>query len=275
MDNQNTYNVYVDLESKIKNNSFKSKEQLNRYILYLKQRGSVKLDDEYKIKELLNLYDELNVFHEYPLDIESYKNVSLENQELIVSENDNRVLKTDTNHGEIDKEFKQVQNEIIASNRGMVSSEEVFEKMADTKKVEVTLIPMSEVFTRDNIELEVLRKINYFIRNRYVNPYNYKVDIVSGMFYNISTDEVLEVRRDSETNEYKIFRGSEVVYEQETQILEREEEGQVYDKRNVKVRRLVKENNRTFNNAAFSKIGFLVLNIIIFVMSVYFIIIFK
>ena len=57
------------------------------------------------------------------------------------------------------------------------------------------------------------------------------------MFYNISTDEVLEVRRDSETNEYKIFRGSEVVYEQETQILEREEEGQVYDKRNVKVRR--------------------------------------
>ena len=82
------------------------------------------------------------------------------------------------------------------------------------------------------------------------------------------------VYRDSETNEYKIFRGSEVVYEQETQILEREE-GQVYDKRNVKVRRLVKENNRTFNNAAFSKISFLVLNIIIFVMSVYFIIIFK
>ena len=275
MNNQNNYNVYLDLENKIKNNDFKSKEDLNRYIVNLKQRGFISSNDNHKIEELLNLSDKLNMKTDHQLNMNGYKNVSIDNQELIVSTNDDRILKTNTNHGEMEKEFKQVQNEIIASNQELVNANDVFEKIADTKKEEVKLLSMSEVFNKDNIDLEILQKIRYFITNKYINPYDYKVDIESGIFYNISTDEVLEVRKDSETNEYKIFRGTEIVYENESQVLEKEEEGQSYEKTNIKVRKLVKENNRIFNNAAFSKISFLILNIIIFVMSVYFIIIFK
>ena len=275
MENQNNYNVYLDLENKIKNNDFKSKEDLNRYIVNLKQRGFISSNDNHKIEELLNLYDKFNMKTDHQLNMDGYKNVSLENQELIVSTNNDRILKTNTNHGEMEKEFKQTQNEMIASNQELVNANDVFGKIANTKKEEVTLLSMSEVFNKDNVDLEILQKIRYFITNKYINPYNYKVDIESVIFYNISTDEVLEVRKDSETNEYKILRGNEIVYENESQALEKEEENQLYEKKNIKVRRLVKENNRPFNNAAFSKISFLVLNIIIFIMSIYFIIIFK
>ena len=275
MDNQNNYNVYLDLENQIKNNGFKSKEDLNRYIVNLKQRGFISSNDNQKVENLLKLYDELNSRTINPLNIEGYKNVSLENQELIVSTNNDRILKTDSNHGEIEKEFMQTQNEMTANRQELVNTNDVFEKIADTKKEEVTLLFMSEVFNKDNIDLEILQKIKFFITNKYINPYNYKVDIQNGIFYNPETDEVLEVRKDSETNEYKIYRGSEIVYENESQVLEKEEESKNYDKKNIKVRKLVKEDNRTFNNAAFSKISFLILNIIIFIMSIYFIIIFK
>ena len=275
MDNQNNYNVYLDLENQIKNNNFKSKEDLNRYIVYLKQRGFISSNDNQKVENLLKLYDELNSHTDNPLNMEGYKNVSLENQELIVSTNNDRILKTDSNHGEIEKEFMQTQNEMTANRQELVNTNDVFEKIADTKKEEVTLLFMSEVFNKDNIDLEILQKIKFFITNKYINPYNYKVDIQNGIFYNIETDEVLEVRKDSETNEYKIYRGSEIVYGNESQILEKEEESKNYEKKNIKVRRLVKEDNRTFNSAAFSKISFLILNIIIFIMSIYFIIIFK
>lgn len=275
MDNQNNYNFYLDLENQIKNNGFKSKEDLNRYIVNLKQRGFISSNDNQKVEKLLKLYDELNSHTDNPLNIEGYKNVSLENQELIVSTNNDRILKTDSNHGEIEKEFMQTQNEMTANRQGLVNTNDVFEKIADTKKEEVTLLFMSEVFNKDNIDLEILQKIKFFITNKYINPYNYKVDIQNGIFYNPETDEVLEVRKDSETNEYKIYRGSEIVYENESQVLEKEEESKNYEKKNIKVRRLVKEDNRTFNNAAFSKISFLILNIIIFIMSIYFIIIFK
>lgn len=275
MDNQNNYNVYLDLENQIKNNNFKSKEDLNRYIVYLKQRGFISSNDNQKVENLLKLYDELNSHTDNPLNMEGYKNVSLENQELIVSTNNDRILKTDSNHGEIEKEFMQTQNEMTANRQELVNTNDVFEKIADTKKEEVTLLFISEVFNKDNIDLEILQKIKFFITNKYINPYNYKVDIQNGIFYNIETNEVLEVRKDSETNEYKIYRGSEIVYENESQVLEKEEESKNYEKKNIKVRRLVKEDNRTFNNAAFSKISFLILNIIIFIMSIYFIIIFK
>ena len=275
MDNQNNYNVYLDLENQIKNNNFKSKEDLNRYIVNLKQRGFISSNDNQKVENLLKLYDELNSHTNNPLNMEGYKNVSLENQELIVSTNNDRILKTDSNHGEIEKEFMQTQNEMTANRQELVNTNDVFEKIADTKKEEVTLLFMSEVFNKDNIDLEILQKIKFFITNKYINPYNYKVDIQNGIFYNIETDEVLEVRKDSETNEYKIYRGSEIVYGNESQILEKEEESKNYEKKNIKVRRLVKEDNRTFNSAAFSKISFLILNIIIFIMSIYFIIIFK
>lgn len=275
MDNQNNYNIYLDLENQIKNNNFKSKEDLNRYIVNLKQRGFISSNDNQKVENLLKLYDELNSHTNNPLNMEGYKNVSLENQELIVSTNNDRILKTDSNHGEIEKEFMQTQNEMTANRQELVNTNDVFEKIADTKKEEVTLLFISEVFNKDNIDLEILQKIKFFITNKYINPYNYKVDIQNGIFYNIETNEVLEVRKDSETNEYKIYRGSEIVYENESQVLEKEEESKNYEKKNIKVRRLVKEDNRTFNNAAFSKISFLILNIIIFIMSIYFIIIFK
>jgi len=275
MNNQNNYDFYPDLENRIKNNLFKSKEELTNYIFNLKQRGIIPHDEYYKIEKLLNLYDEMHLHTENALDIKNYKSVSLEEQELIVSTESDRILKTDSNHDEMEKEFKQLQNELAAnSQQELVDADDVFKKLADTQKEEVTLLFMSEVFSKDDIDLEILQKIKYFITNRYINPYDYKVDIENGIFYNTLTDEVLEVRKDVETNEYKIFRGDEIVYENnyysdknneyDSQLLEREEDEQIHDKKNIKVRRLTKDNDR-FSNAAFSKIGFLILNIIIFI----------
>ena len=127
MDNQNNYNIYLDLENQIKNNNFKSKEDLNRYLVNLKQRGFISSNDNQKVENLLKLYDELNSHTNNPLNMEGYKNVSLENQELIVSTNNDRILKTDSNHGEIEKEFMQTQNEMTANRQELVNTNDVFE----------------------------------------------------------------------------------------------------------------------------------------------------
>ena len=84
---------------------------------------------------------------------------------------------------------------------------------------------------------------------------------------------MFEVRKNEDTNQYDIFKGSEKIYGHATELEqtppqehEFEEEKQTYEeqlnKANLKVRRLEKKS--FMNNAAFTKVGFLIINILTF-----------
>jgi len=263
--------IIDDLEQRIKNNQFESKEELFREITNLKNKGLISHLDNEKIKLLLDLYD--SIHKEPSLDMKTYSNVELENQNLIVSQENDKVLNTLNGSSEFVDEFKQIQNEIAAkSNDGLTNANEVFEHMANYQKEEMTLIPLMEVIEKPkgNIDKEILIKIRYFVSNTYVNPYIYKVNVDTGIFYNIETNEIYEVRKNEETNTYEVYKGGEKIYgtnseEKEETVVEKDinEEKMAYEstKDKHKVRKLAKPN---MNNAAFTKIGFLLINILTF-----------
>lgn len=256
--------IYLILESQIKDNQYKSKEELIERIKELKEYGRISVDDSNKkIQTLLDLYDSLNRSDELPLDMDNYKSVKLEDANMIVSTMDDKVIKSVDSDDTINDEFKKIQNNIIANSKdGETNASDVFLHMANYQKEEVTFISLNDVLLRDDIDTEMLKKIRFFIGIKDINPYNYKVDIVNGVFYNPENDDLLEVRKNDVTLEYEVYRNNELLYDRDDYQTKKNNE-------NVKVRKLTLNNN----NAAFSKIGFLILNIVTFI-SVVFMIVF-
>lgn len=282
MENNNYQTILLGLEQQIRNNNFTSKEELNNYIIYLKNNliSSEVLSNE-KVLELLNLYDSIHQTDTAELDMRNYKGFSLNDQNFIISTQTDTVLKT--NSSNINKEFKQVQNEITSSKTKdeLANSDIVFAEMKENRKEELTLLSINEVLQRDDIDSEVLRKIRFFINNEYINPYSYKVDINTGLFYNQETKEMFEVRKNPQTGNYEIYKGSEVEYSKTNKTeehsneslegnnnLENEDQEKTKDMDEQqmlykpKVRRLIKPTN--LNNAAFVKSSFIVIGICIF-----------
>lgn len=259
-----------NLEKQIINNYFKSKEELYKYILKSNELGNVLTQKD--IEELLKLYDELNIKNSSPLDMKTYSNKKLEDKNFIVSEESDRILKTQENSNDFIDEFKQTQNQILAYNQdGNVNAKEVFNKLADTKKEEITLIPIYEAIEDKNISTELMYKIKFLISRSVINPYSFKVDINNEIFYNPETNEMYEVRKNEQTNQYEIYVSGELKYDN-TNNIENEQENiqndhseemayeQIIDK--PKVRKL--EQKSYFNNAAFTNISFLIISIITF-----------
>ena len=266
--------VIKNIEIQIRNNQFGSKEDLVKYINQLKNNKSLTTLTEENIKNLLELYDSLHHTESIPLDMANYKNAKLEDKNLIISQKTQQILETHEDTEDFVTEFKQTQNEIIANNQdNRVDADDVFNKMVNQQKKELSLISLFEAITRDDIQIEILNKLRFFITNKYINPYVFKINLETGIFYNIETNEVFEVRKNEDTNQYEIFKGSEKIYGyatdlEETPSLEHDlqEEKQTYEeqlnKANVKVRRLQKP--PFTNNAAFTKVGFLIINILTF-----------
>lgn len=284
MENNNYQNILLGLEQQIRNNNFKSKEELNNYIIYLKNNliPSNILSNE-KVLELLNLYDSMHQNDIPELDMRNYKGSSLNDQNFIISTQNDTVLKTNSTNEDLNKEFKQVQNEITSSQTQdeLANSDIVFAEMKENRKEELTLLSINEVLQRDDIDSEVLRKIKFFIKNEYINPYSYKVNINTGIFYNQETKEMFEVRKNPQTGNYEIYKGSEVEYSKEHETDEHskeslegnngfedeeQEKNKDTDEQQMlykpKVRRLIKPTN--LNNAAFVKSSFIVIGICIF-----------
>ena len=260
-----------DLEQQIKNNQFKSKEELFQALSKLKNEG---LLDNDEIKQLLDLYDKVFSQSKEPsLDMKNYSIVELDEKNLIVSKEDDRVLATLNDRDKFVDEFKQVQNEITATNiDGVSNADEVFQHIAKYEKQEITLMSLTDAIEKNskNISKEVLIKIRIFITNKYVDPQIYKVNIDTGIFYNVETNEVYEVIKNEITNKYEIYKDGEKVYgnnseEQQELPLEKDtdEEKKPYERANdkQKVRILMKPK---INNAAFTKIGFLLINVLTF-----------
>jgi len=260
-----------NLEKQIINNYFKSKEELYKYILKSNELGNILTPKD--IEELLKLYDELHLQSEIPLSMENYSNKSIDDKNFIVSETDDRILRTTGNSKDFIKEFKNTQNEIMTYKQdGTTNSQEVFNKIAETKKEELTLIPLHEAIRLQMINQELLYKIKFFVTRAQINPYAYKVDIKTGIFYNGETNEVYEVRRNENTNQYEIYVSGEIKYDNTTNIESKSEtlqSGKIEEQQheesinNPKTKKLTPPRNQ--NNAAFTKIGFLILNIISFI----------
>lgn len=275
--------IIRSLEYQIRNNQFSSKEALMNHLIDLKNKGvSQETLTNEKIQEFLNLYDSLNKKEEMPLDMQKHSSVGLENQDLIVSKETDQVLKTLEGTSSFADEFRQIQNEITASSPdGLANANAVFEHMANHQKEEITLISVIDAISRDDIDSEMLNKIRFFITNKYVNPYSFQVNIENGIFYNIETDEVYEVRINQNTNQYEIHRGNELVYGSNAkQSLEEADEPQLesdkdqeemaYESRlhKPKVRARILEKPRYYDNAAFTNVSFLVINIITFALLI-------
>lgn len=248
--------VYLILEEQIKNNQFKSKEELIERINKLKEYGRIGGEEvDKKIIKLLELYDSLNKNDEIQFDMRNYKSVMLEESNAIVSKNDDSVIKTNEIESNINDQFRDVQNEMVASsNDGMVNADMVYDHLSTFKSEKLSFIPLSEVLLRDDVDIEKLKRIKFFLNNKYIDHDNYKYDMVNGLFYNPDTDDVLEVRFNDNTLEYEIYRNNEKVYDNGDY-----ENSKIESRQNVKVRKL------TLDNSAFSKIGFLILNISTFI----------
>ena len=210
--------------------------------------------------------------------MQNYKGVSLENQNVVVNQKDDVILKTHNSNNELPKEFKNIQNEITANHQdGLANADMVFDYMRENLKEELNLISLSEAIKRENIDVEILNKIRFFISNQYVDPNLFKIDLNTGIFYNIEENSVFEVRKNEQTGNYEIYKGGEFVYggvessyeysdekTADNQVITEDtnEKELAYKNKNVKVRKLVRPND--LNNAAFAKSSLLFV-IILFV----------
>ena len=261
----NYKNILYQLEQKIKDNQFESKEELVDYINKLKSEGMpTEILTEQKIAEYLDLYDSLNIKDMNSLDMSNYAGAKLEKQNVIISKQDDVLLKTENTPDKLPEEFKKNQNELTAmQDDGLSNANEVFDYMRNYKKEELDLVTIEEALNRDNIDSEMLQKIKYFVTNKYVNPYSYRINLENGVFYNIETEEVLEVRKDETTGKYSIYKSGQKVYgdvpenaEEEDVKKETEEEEKEHEKEkeDIKVKRLIKPE---LNNNAFVQGGLL------------------
>lgn len=260
----NEEHIIKDIEDQIRNKMFASKEELKERLIELRYKGKVSLTNA-KINELLNLYDNLYK-GESPLDMTSYKQVETENSDLIVATEKDRILNTIDLSSEFEDEFKQTQNEIIANSQsGQANADEVFESMAKHQKEEVTLMPIMEAISKDDIDTEILNKIKFFITNSHVSPYAINVDISSGIFYDKETSQVYEVRKNKDTGTYEIYtenKKEDSLEETEENSKELEEISNKNRLNRPKAR--VRTKPSRMDSAAFTKLGFLIINIITF-----------
>lgn len=202
--------ILLDLERKISNNYFKSKDELISYVEEIRKNYQLDMNlFNSKLKELLSLYDKNNT----NIDMSNFKDVKLGDNTYIVSGEDYKVLKTDREQGELAEEFREVQNDMIVNDpaRQDINADAIFDRMEKYQKESSTMMPLSNL----NIEIidkDMLDKIRFFVQNGNVNIFEYQVDISNGIFFNVNTNELFEVRKNPNTLKYEIYKGGEVSY---------------------------------------------------------------
>ena len=202
--------ILLDLERKINSNYFKSKDELISYVEEIRKNYQLDMNlFNSKLKELLSLYDKNNI----NIDMSDFKDVKLGDNTYIVSGEDDKVLKTDREQGELAKEFREVQNDMIVNDpaRQDINADAIFDRMEKYQKESSTMMPLSNL----NIEIidkDMLDKIRFFIQNGNINIFEYQVDISNGIFFNVNTNELFEVRKNPNTLNYEIYKGREVSY---------------------------------------------------------------
>lgn len=295
--------IIKEIESRIKSNSFNSKEELVNYLNSLRQNNQIDINLlNSKYMELLKLYDDTRTTSD-SLDISNYKNMSLRDKNYVVSSTNGRVLESNSDTT-LKEEFETVQNEMaVSGDNGSANADQVFNYMEKYKKTEASLMPLSNL-NLNIIDAEMLEKIKFFVSNNRNDVFDYKVDITSGIFINVNTNDIYEVRKNSETGKLEIYKGGSAMY---LSTPETDENGYEYDKVNdlpemtdeeleeyisnnrltedqinalrerqqrartqkqTQVKKLVRVKNNALDNAAFAKLS--ILSIIIVISSVLF-----
>lgn len=280
--------VLLNLEGAAKTNRFATKEEYNKYIEGMKKNGMPdSILSAEKKKELLDLYDEYHKTEETKLDIKNYTGGTLNGENVIISKEDDTVLKTESSKEDLPKDFKEKQNELSAAKgqNGLANAKEVYNHLKDNVNEEISLITLSELsekVERLNISQELLSKISFFVNatKKYINPNILKVSPETGMFYNTETDEVYEVVKNEDTGKYEIVKGGQVIYKEDTENQETQENTYTEEDSNQEketdeekmltepyVRKRVPPKNYN-NQAAFAKAGFLIITSIFIVLAV-------
>ena len=176
-----TEQIIKEIESRIKSNSFNSKEELVNYLNSLRQNNQIDINLlNSKYMELLKLYDDTRTTSD-SLDISNYKNMSLRDKNYVVSSTNGRVLELNSDTT-LKEEFETVQNEMaVSGDNGSANADQVFNYMEKYKKTEASLMPLSNL-NLNIIDAEMLEKIKFFVSNNRNDVFDYKVDITSGIF---------------------------------------------------------------------------------------------
>ena len=298
-----TEQVIKEIENRIRSNSFNSKEELVNYLNSLRQNNQIDinlLNNSYM--SLLKLYDDTRNASD-SLNISNYKGVALGDRDFIVSSNNGRVLESNSDET-LKEEFESVQNEMaVSGENGIANADQVFNYMEKYKKTEASLMPLSNL-NIDIIDVDMLDKIKFFVSNNRSNIFDYKVDISSGLFINVNTNDIYEVRKNPETGKFEIYKGGTVMYQSTPEInqdgneIEKvndlpemtdeeletyinnnrlsqaqiealyERQKQVRQQKQTKIKKLVRVRDNSLDNAAFAKLS--ILSIIIVISSVLF-----
>lgn len=250
-----------ELRTQIETDYFKTKDDLFKRIVDLRTNGLFEVIDNAKMRELLELYDKYHSSDMSSLEMDNYENPTLENKNLIVSKSENRILQTDAEQGEMLNEFKNEQNLLSVDKKSnLANDKEAFNNMSN-KKIEMNFISLDEAIISPSINFETLNKIRFFITSGYTNPHVIKIDMTNGLFYNIETSDVYEVKYNPNTRQYEIYKNGTLDYT-ENQLKEEQEKTEENELDKPKVKVLRKEFPTSLNNAAFTKISFLILNTI-------------
>ena len=116
------------------------------------------------------------------------------------------------NMGDLAQDFKNKQNEMVGAKTddSLVNADETFNIMKSEME-ESNFMPLTKVDV-SKVSQDLIMKINFLIKNANVNYNEFQVDIKRGIFMNTKENELYEVRKDPQTNQYKLYKGQQAVY---------------------------------------------------------------
>lgn len=192
-------------------------DQLNRsinnsdVIKYIQDNNLI-FDYQMYSARVKNLLEEFDKNHEAQINSSDYKQMQVDNKNYIVS-NEGKVLEQDAskNMGELSQEFKSKQNEMVGSKSedSLNNAKEVYGIM-EKEKLESKFIPLSKVDV-NNVPQELIMKVNFMIKNPNINYNDFQVDVERGTFINTKDNELYDVRRDVNTNQFQLFKANQAV----------------------------------------------------------------
>lgn len=218
----------VDVEAR-KNNS---KDDLLKFINQL--NSSINSDEVIKYVEdnhlkfdyrvysdgIKKILEEFDRSHEAQINSSDYKQMQVDNTNYIVAK-DGTVLEQNStkNMGDLAQDFKNKQNEMFGAKTddSLVNADQAFDVMK-AEMEESNFMPLNKVDV-NKIPQELIMKINFLIKNPGINYNDFQVDIKRGTFINTKNNELYDVRRDPQTNQFKLYKSQQAVYTQNENVV--------------------------------------------------------
>jgi len=208
-----------NLQYQIRHKEFNSKEELNNYLIELKNKGLSHLNSEQE-KSLLVMFEQLQ---------------NMDNKHSTLNE------KTEFYNFSSLKTIEDNVSTTSVVNEPVHNNEEIPE-----------LVALTDIVYIEQVEKELLYKVKFFITNSGMNINAFAVNLNNSLFYNTETNTIYEVRKNPENGK-------------QYEIINKSEKAKLF-KHKVKTKKLDNQTTSNIQNAAFTRVGFLVINILTFAM---------